>query len=143
MKKINIKENLSKYELIVIPCNHIMEPINLKDNKIINKAGREDISNYLIDKYKGKEMKDGDIRIIPGFSLKSDIMLIKFPFRISDNSIEIFKKTLSNMFELEKQNGYKRTRQPKIELANYGYTVSEIIEILKHKDKETRYLTKN
>ena len=143
MKKINIKEKLSKYELIVIPCNHIMEPINLKDNKIINKAGREDISNYLIDKYDSKEMKDGDIRIIPGFSLKSDIMLIKFPFRTSDNSIEIFKKTLSNMFELEKQNGYKRTRQSKIEPANYGYTVSEIIEILKHRDKETRYLTKN
>ena len=143
MKKINIKENLSKYELIVIPCNHIMEPINLKDNKIINKAGREDISNYLVDKYDSKEMKDGDIRIIPGFSLKPDIMLIKFPFRTSDNSIEIFKKTLSNMFELEKQNGYKRTRQPKIEPVNYGYTVSEIIEILKHRDKENRYLTKN
>ena len=88
-------------------------------------------------------MKDGDIRIVPGFSLKADIMLIKFPFRTSDNSIEIFKKTLSNMFELEKQNGYKRTRQPKIKPVNYGYTVSEIIEILKHRDKEIRYLTKN
>ena len=147
MKRISREENLSDYELIVIPCNHLMEPISMRDNNIINRAGKENISKYIKDNYQVRNIQDGDIRIVPGFSIKPDIMFIKFPFRTSDNSIEVFKKTISNMFELERQNGYKRTRFPKIDPSNYGYTFSEIIEILRHRIKELRkeieYLTKN
>jgi len=133
--------DLSDFDLLVMPCNCMMEPISYRDRKLIKKIQGTEYYSYVIDSYKiykGGEMKDGDIRIVPGFSLNADIMFVKFPFRTDDKSINLFMKTITNMFEIKRQNGYEKTLISKYDPFNYGYTFRESMKILLHRIKENK-----
>jgi hypothetical protein len=94
-------------ELLIIPTNHMMEPLSKNNYKYRNKK----IS-----------MLDGDIKIIA--MKKLDIMYIKFPFRYDNKSKDIFVLVYNNMIQTIYDNEYKRVVLSNINLFSYGYSMN-------------------
>ncbi len=123
------KKHLDNYDLIIIPCNYMMEPINIEYNNIIEKASITKLNNYIINNYK-YYINDGDIRITPGFDIKPNLMFVKYPFhskRIGiNNYLEVFKDILDKI----EINEYKKVLLPLPNNAfHYGFSRDETLKI--------------
>ena len=130
------------YDLIVVPCNYLMESmctielgmvfkdkmgilsdIKLKynDDNIIAKEIKKKYGSLKIP------MKDGDIRIVNIRDI--DILFVKFPFRYDDKSylklIEVYK----NLINVISCNEYKKVLMVGLRMfEHYGYSSFEVMD---------------
>ena len=149
--KLNKSIDISYYDLIIIPCNYMMEPIDKYNKLLIDSIGRKQIEKYIEYKYRLKKdnnsINDGEIRIIPGITIRSDIMFIRFPYRVDDDSKAMFMNIYSNMINIIKLNNYNNVLFPRIDPSIYGYYSMEDIRIRLHTIGERKEyykkLTKN
>jgi len=123
------KEYINDYDLIIIPCNYMMQPVNIDFINIIKKANINSINKYIIRKYNlsnTNPIKDGDIRITPGFKIKPNLMFVKFPYKSDNISINDFIKVFNDILDKIDINEYKKILLPKMYIAyRCGFSLEE------------------
>ncbi len=129
----NINVKLDDFDLIVVPCNYVMDSMSIKEDIVLKEIGKVDIINSIKEKYGlpyDNKMNESDIRIITVDNI--DLMYVKFPFMYDDESIEEYMVVLKNMFNVISFNDYKKVLLFEIGISNrYGFGMKELFEVAK------------
>ena len=143
-KSIELFEDKIKdgYDLIVVPCNYLMESMCITELGMVfkNKSGllsdikiKHKDTNIIAKAIKKKygalrnPMKDGDIRIV---NIKDiDILFVKFPFRYDDKTYLKLIEVYRNLINVIGCNEYKKVLMIGLRtFEHYGYSESELID---------------
>ena len=117
---ISISEILPSYDLVIINCNTNMLMPKSVSRIIVKKAGIKKLEEYINNKY----ISSGDIKITPGFNIKEDIMLLRFP---NENNKKEYLKIINSMLDLISINEYKNVLIPNLYFNDYIKGISKDI----------------
>ena len=128
---ISYKELIPLYDVIINPTNPKMRLIDGISNIIFNRVTIKRLNAYINKKYHiinnpNNYMKEGDIRITPGFNIGPDIMFIRIPINDKENSLEQLISFYRNILNSININDYKDVLIPDLALEKYGYTYKSI-----------------
>ena len=121
----DIIENCIDMDAIVNAQNKYMQMGSGVCGAIYNAAGI-DLLNYCRNNYK-EYMIDGEVRITPGFNLKSNIVHVLAPKAFEQqNPLNSLLDCYENLLDSIKENHYKKVILPSLGVGIHGYKHDQI-----------------